>query len=1009
MAKTCKFYKLKQEVSFDCGETWEGTGQYDKGRLYEVNSRDCGFMLIYRWALSQGDYDCDGVRKYNMEVLQFTTEQGGEYQNVSPEYKRRTGGVVEWLSEDCGYEESTGGFKFSGTSVVSCGHTGRTNEDNPSVLYWSEVSGITAPHSIVGDCTEVIGRGAFSASTIQTIDISSYTTEINNYAFADCSGITSMVIPDTVEKVGGGLFEGCENLTGATLPSGLDYIPPYTFNATAVENYVVPNGIKLISNGVFMKKNVEGGQPIEITLNTGLTDIGDNVFDGRYFNGTLSLPSSLKYIGGTYFSGATVTLPNGLEHICGGLGVNSGGTITIPGSVKLIYYENNNNTEVILSEGIEAIIWTKNNSEIPNSANIVLAGGFHPYADGHDDEGEYIVPANVQMLTQNYLCLFLGKFVTIIEATMPPLVCEPSNKWNGGVADIYMNPKSCSEYRDNPIVVPDESLDLYKMMWSNVASKIHPRSHLVYEWRPLDINTYWDCVGMDKHYQEEFYYSVDSGATWTYTSAIRTGSLYEANSPDCGYIPTEYTSVVTYNDGKRNSVTTCAASTTVPSYSGDTTVSTITIGQCATSMPVAAFAGCTGATDLTILSGITYIETNAFERCSSITSVTIADSVTRIQDYAFQGCSSLTSITIPNSVTRIEGNAFKNCDSLTGVVIPDSVTYIGNSAFTECDSLASVTLPSSTTSIKNSIFAGCTGLTSVGAVGSGASVELPSGVTNIYESAFSGCRGLTSVTLNDGVTYVGTSAFTDCRNITTLSLPDSLRSIGNYAFQRCTSLTGIEVPSGVTSISSYAFEGCSNLTGITINAVTPPTLDNANAFNNTNNCPIYVPCESKQAYKTASYHWTSLSSRIEGIPPCSVPLSFVARYSDSTEYTVDCETSRTVTSATTAPSGYQQSAMTEAIIGDCVTSIGDWSFLGCSSMTACTIGSGTTSIGKYAFYNCSSLVGVTINRTSPPSLGNYAFNGTGSCPIYVPSGSVSSYKSASGWSNYSSRIQAIQT
>lgn len=1042
MAKTCKFYKLKQEVSYDCGETWEATGQYDKGRLYEVNSRDCGFMLIYRWALSQGDYDCDGVRKYNMEVLQFTTEQGGEYQNVSPEYKRRTGNVVEWLSEDCGYEESTGGFKFSGTSEISCGHTGRTDESNPSVLYRSEVSGITAPHSIVGDCTETIGEYAFSGTNLQTVDISSYTTEIEDYAFGGCTGLTSMTIPDTVEKVGAGLFSGCINLTGATLPSWIDYIPTYTFDNTAVENYVVPNGIRLIGNGAFVGGNgwwygSGNTQDLNITFTTGVTDIGEMTFAGRDFNGTLTLPSSLKYIGYEAFRssifGGELVIPNGVEHIGSYAFTRDyhedpeiGSGLTIPGSVKLIAgggsgCYNVTVREVTFGEGVEAInglpdgCTNETKSNIPSTVNFLLGDdiGFQPYSGGiisgtgHPD-GEYRIPASAQIINQSYLCDAHDVF-TIIEATTPPLVYDYGGSQT---SELYVNPKSCNPngFRyANPIVVPDESLDLYKAMWSNVASKIHPRSHLIYEWRPLDISTYWECVGMDKHYQEELYVSVDSGTTWQYTSAIRTGSLYEANSPDCGYIPSEYTSVVTYNDGKCNSVTTCAATTTVPSYSGDTTVRTISIGQCATSIPVAAFAGCTGATDLTILSGITYIETNAFERCSSITSVTIADSVTRIQDYAFQGCSSLTSITIPNSVTRIGGNAFRNCDSLTGVVIPDSVTHIGNSAFTECDSLTSVTLPSSTTGISSSIFAGCTGLTSVGVVGSGASVELPSGVTNIYESAFSGCRGLTSVTLSDGVTYIGTSAFTDCRNITTLSLPDSLRSIGNYAFQRCTSLTGIEVPSGVTTISSYAFEGCSNLTGITINAVTPPTLDNANAFNNTNNCPIYVPCESKQAYKTASYHWTSLSSRIEGIPPCSVPLSFVARYSDSTEYTVDCETSRTVTSATTAPSGYQQSAMTEAIIGDCVTSIGDWSFLGCSSMTACTIGSGTTSIGKYAFYNCSSLVGVTINRTSPPSLGNYAFNGTGNCPIYVPSGSVSSYKSASGWSNYSSRIQAIQT
>ena len=1006
MAKTCKFYKLKQEVSFDCGETWEASGLYEKGRLYEVNSRDCGFMLIYRWALSQGDYDCDSVRKYNMEVLQFTTEQGGEYQNVSPEYKRRAGNVVEWLSEDCGYVESTGGFKFSGTSEISCGHTGRTGEGNPNVLYWSEVSGITAPHSIVGDCTEVIGKGAFSASTIQTIDISSYTTEIKNYAFADCSGLTSMTIPDTVEKVGGALFEGCINLTGATLPSGLDYIPPFTFSHTAVENYVVPNGIKLISNGAFFKKNIEGGQPIEITLNTGLTDIGENVFDGRYFNGTLSLPSSLKYIGGTYFSGATVTLPNGLEHIEGSLDVNSGGTITIPGGVKLLYYGAGNDTEVILSEGTEAIISTQKNSDIPTTANIMLAGGFHPYSGASMSEGEYIVPANVQMLNQSYLCVLYDKVVTIIEATKPPLICKTTSIWNGSVESIYMNPEACDYYADNPIVVPDESLELYKTMWSNVASKIHPRSHLIHDWRPLDISTYWDCVGVDKHYQERLYVSADSGETWEYTSAIRTGALYEANSTDCGFIPLEYTSVVTYNDGKCNSVTRCDTSTAVPSYCGDTTVSTITIGKCARSIPSTAFQGCSNATDLTVLSGITSIGDYAFQSCTNLTSITIADSVRSVG--GFSNCNGLTSIglvgsgasfEIPDSVTTIDTYAFSNCDGLRNVVLPDSVTTIDSNAFRGCDNLTAITIPNSVTYLGSSAFTNCTGLMSV---------EIPSGVTYMSTSLFEGCYGLTGATIPEGATGISSRAFYWCMHLDSITIPDSVTWIGDSAFYRCSGLKSVTIGSGVTSISHDAFRNCSSLTAMTIYATTPPSLSDGYALSGTNNCTIYVPCESKQAYKSANI-WRDYSSRIVGIPPCYVPPSFIARYSDSTEYTVDCETSRTVTSATTDPSGYQQSAMTEAIIGDCVTSIGQWSFLGCSNMTACTIGSGVTSIGQYAFYNCSSLVGVTINRTSPPSLGNYAFNGTGNCPLYVPSGSVSTYKSASGWSNYSSRIQAIPT
>jgi hypothetical protein len=40
-------------------------------------------------------------------------------------------------------------------------------------------------------------------------------------------------------------------------------------------------------------------------------------------------------------------------------------------------------------------------------------------------------------------------------------------------------------------------------------------------------------------------------------------------------------------------------------------------------------------------------------------------------------------------------------------------------------------------------------------------------------------------------------------------------------------------------------------------------------------------------------------------------------------------------------------------------------------------------------------------------LGSSAFGSTNNCPIYVPSGSVSNYKSATNWSSYSSRIQAI--
>ena len=101
------------------------------------------------------------------------------------------------------------------------------------------------------------------------------------------------------------------------------------------------------------------------------------------------------------------------------------------------------------------------------------------------------------------------------------------------------------------------------------------------------------------------------------------------------------------------------------------------------------------------------------------------------------------------------------------------------------------------------------------------------------------------------------------------------------------------------------------------------------------------------------------------------------------------------------------SSLTSIDIPSGVTSIGEYVFYSCSSLTSIDIPSGVTSIGEYVFYNCTSLTSVTVNATTPPTLGTNAFLYTNDCPIYVPSGSVSTYQSASVWSNYASRIQAI--
>lgn len=111
---------------------------------------------------------------------------------------------------------------------------------------------------------------------------------------------------------------------------------------------------------------------------------------------------------------------------------------------------------------------------------------------------------------------------------------------------------------------------------------------------------------------------------------------------------------------------------------------------------------------------------------------------------------------------------------------------------------------------------------------------------------------------------------------------------------------------------------------------------------------------------------------------------------------------------------------TEIIIGDNITRIPDETangsaFGGMAELASVAIGSGVTYIGSSAFNNCYNLTSVTVNNDGVvsqdiPTLGSNVFDNTNNCPIYVPASAVDEYKesTSTGWSEYASRIQAIQ-
>ena len=197
------------------------------------------------------------------------------------------------------------------------------------------------------------------------------------------------------------------------------------------------------------------------------------------------------------------------------------------------------------------------------------------------------------------------------------------------------------------------------------------------------------------------------------------------------------------------------------------------------------------------------------------------------------------------------------------------------------------------------------------------SITIPEGVTAINDGAFEGCSGLSSVAVPEGVTEIGRSAFYRCSGLVSVTFPESLTLIGDEAFYDCSSLTSITFPASVTSIGNDAFYDCSGLTAVHISSM--------EAWCNINFGNIKFGNSSAN------------------------PL----RYAENLYLNGEL--------------------VTELVIPEGVTEIGDCAFYGCGNLTSITIPEGVTSIGDHAFHGCGGVTSIILPE-SLTSIGEWAFS-----------------------------------
>ena len=140
--------------------------------------------------------------------------------------------------------------------------------------------------------------------------------EIGEYAFAYCSGLTSLTLPVGITSIGEFAFSGCSGLTSLTLPAGITSIGEYAFSGcSGLTSLNLPADITSIDKYAFSGCS----RLTSLTLPAGITSIGEFAFSycsgltsiyvyaekvpriGRYaFEGCASRKSTLYVPKGTY-------------------------------------------------------------------------------------------------------------------------------------------------------------------------------------------------------------------------------------------------------------------------------------------------------------------------------------------------------------------------------------------------------------------------------------------------------------------------------------------------------------------------------------------------------------------------------------------------------------------------------------------------------------------------------------------------------------------------------------
>lgn len=716
-----------------------------------------------------------------------------------------------------------------------------------------------------------------SGANVKTIVIPTGVTEICNGAFANCQSLINVQLPEGLIKICNSAFVNCKSLTKIEIPKSVEQIDSNVFeNCESLSDFKLNREFKLKKFGECVFSGCNSLQSLNLYTEgkCSLTSLPDNMFGDMCYLNEISLPSGLTKIGNNVFKSSNFKIDNAyhedeitfvLRETVNEIGAFSFSCNTWLTNVnlsatglKIIPISAFANCESLINVQLpEELTEICNNAfanckslvsvklpeeltEIGNNAfyncrslntiatydefiNISSKTNLSNYINKEIDTNEKIIELekSCKASISNYKNVLPSSLTIIGDGAFENTSLETINLMLTNIeklskrvfanceelTSVYVN-TMCTTVDERAFLNSEAKImsDDYKFDYNNLCESIkNSKFKKIEQFKKMALDLSFKTINTAAFFGYEP--TTIDFQHWTQLQTINEEAFCQSNIQTV-YIPYKFTSLQCIGKNAFNNASNNNGLSSFSYYNEERTnndvrieYQTIIIPENLTEIGESAFNNCREAhliyDGTSEIHCLTSIGDKAFFNNFALVDVDLQYSnLKEIPENCFEGCALLTEILLPTTIKQIGKYAFKSCKLLQHIDV-ESCTYFGNSAFEDCEQLvidikkdAKITYIGYAAFKKTMLY----------------NLDLTnSTITDIKNNAFYCCNDLTNVVLPQGIRSINEEAFCGC-GIKNIQIPDGVTSLGKNVFSSCTNLTNVELPKSLTQIGCDAFQ-----------------------------------------------------------------------------------------------------------------------------------------------------------------------------------------------------------